>query len=134
MSREKPQVDTLNKHPEPFQHDLNPEAMAGQNLGIREAQPSKQGPTAYDAKPVHERFKQFSDDELKQLRLLPVGSRLEQGATYVDLNSLHLGEFTATGDMHVGPHNWMVAKKDVPYELWNRLLGVEPHERSRTRE
>jgi hypothetical protein len=67
----------LNKPPEPFQHDLNPKAMAGQNLGIREAQPSKQGPTAYDVKPVHECFKQFSDDELKQLRLLPVGSRLE---------------------------------------------------------
>jgi hypothetical protein len=68
---------------------------------------------------VHERFKHFSDDELKQLRLLPVGSRLEQGATYIDLNSLDLGEFTATGDMHVGQHNWVVAKKDVHYELWN---------------
>lgn len=134
MSRDKPQVETLNKHPEPFQHDLNPKAMAGQNLGISEAQPSKQGPTAYDVKPVHERFKQFSDDELKQLRLLPVGSRFEQGATYIDLNSLDLGEFTATGDMHVGPHNWVVAKKEVPYELWNRLLGVETQKRLPTNE
>jgi hypothetical protein len=80
---------------------------------------------------VHERFKQFSDDELKQLRLLPVGSRLEQGATYIDLNNLGLGEFTATGEMRVGSSNWVVAKKEVPYELWNRLLGAETPERLR---
>jgi hypothetical protein len=125
MSRDKPQVESMNKHPEPYQHDLNPDAMAGQNIGIGEAQPAKQGPTAYDVKPVHERLRQFSDDELKQLRLLPSTSRLEQGATYLDLNSLDLGEFTATGDMHVGPKHWLVAKKDVHYELWNRLLGIE---------
>ena len=35
------------------------------------------------------------------------------------INSLDLGEFTATGDMRVGDNNWLVAKKDVPYELWN---------------
>jgi hypothetical protein len=134
MSRDKPQAGTLHKHPEPYQHDLNPDAMAGQNLGISEAQPSKHGSTAYDVKPAHERLKQFSDDELKQLRLLPVGSRLAQGATYLDLNNLDLGEFTATGDMHVGPSNWLVAKKDVPYELWNRLLGVESPERFSTTE
>jgi hypothetical protein len=126
MSRDRPQVETLHKHSEPYRHDLNPHAMEGQNLGIGEAQPAKHGPTAYDAKPVHERLKHFSDDELKQLRLLPVGSRLEQGAMYLDLNTLDVGEFTATGDLHAGPNNWLVAKKDVPYELWNRLLGVEP--------
>jgi hypothetical protein len=74
----------LNNHPEPYQHDLDPNAMAGQNLGISEVQPSKHGPTAYEIKPVHERFKHCSDAELKQLRLLPVGSRLERGATYID--------------------------------------------------
>lgn len=134
MSRDKPQAEALTKHPEPYQHDLNPDAMAGQNLGIGEVQPSKHGPTAYDVKPVHNRFKQFSDTELKQLRLLPVGSRLEQGATYIDLNNLDLGEFTATGDMRVGDNNWLVAKKDVPYELWNRLLGIETSERLRRAE
>jgi hypothetical protein len=68
--------------------------MAGQNLGIDEAQPAKQGRTAYEVKPVHKRLKQFSDDELKQLRILPVGSRLEQGATYIDIHDLDIGEFT----------------------------------------
>jgi hypothetical protein len=88
------------------------------------------GPTAYDVKPVHKRFKHFSDDELKQLRILPLSSRLEQGATYIDLHHLHLGEFKATGDLEVGRNAWLVAKKDTPYELWNRLLGIEIPERS----
>jgi hypothetical protein len=79
MPREKLQVETLLKHPEPHQRDLNPNAMAGQNLGLSKAQAAKQGPTAYDVKPVHERLKRFSDDELKQLRILPPGNRLEQG-------------------------------------------------------
>jgi hypothetical protein len=130
MARENPQVETLHKHPEPYQRDLNPNAMARQNLGVSEAQPAKQRPTAYDVKPVHERFKHFSDDELKQLRVLPPGNRLEQGATYIDLNNLNLGEFKATGDMQVGRNAWLVAKKDTPYEFWNRLLGIETPEHS----
>jgi hypothetical protein len=129
MSREKPQAQTLHKHPEPYQHDLNPDAMAGQNIGLGEAQPAKTGPTAHDVKPIHRQLQGFTDDELKQIRLLPEGSRLEQGATYLDLATLELGEFTAMGDMRVGPNNRIVVKKEVDYELWNRLLGVEMPER-----
>jgi len=129
MAREKPQAQTLHKHPEPYQHDLNPEAMAGQNIGLGETQPAKTAPTAYDVKPVHRCLQGFADDELTQIRLLPAGSRLEQGATYFDLANLARGEFTATGDMEVGPNQWVVAKKEVPYQLWNRLLGVETPER-----
>jgi len=125
MSREKPQAQALHKHPAPYQHDLNPEAMAGQNIGLGEVQPSNQAPTAYDMKPVHRHLHAFSDDDLKRIPILPAGSRLEQGATYIDLTNLALGEFTATGEMRAGPHNWIVAKKAVPYELWNRLLGAE---------
>ena len=125
MSRENPQAQTLHKHPDPYQHDLNPHAMAGQNIGSGETQPAKTAPTAYDLKPVHRRVQEFSDAELKQLRILPEGTRLEQGATYLDLANLELGEFTATGEMSAGPHNWIVAKKEVPYELWNQLIGVE---------
>jgi hypothetical protein len=125
MSREKPQVQSLPKHPAPYQQDLNPDAMAGQNIGVGETQAAKEAPTAYDLKSVHRRLQEFSDADLKRLRILPAGSRLEQGATYIDLRNLALGEFTATGEMHAGPNNWMVAKKEVPYELWNRLRGEE---------
>ena len=65
-------------------------------------------------------------------RLVPrckPGARLQQGATYVDLNDLGRGEFTATGDMTAGPNNWYVAKDDVHYNLWNLLIGVETPER-----
>jgi hypothetical protein len=129
MAREKPQAQTLHKHPEPYQHDLNPDAMAGQNIGLGETQAAKTAPTAYEVKPVHQYLQEFADDELKQIRILPPESRLEQGATYLDLANLALGAFTATGDMQVGPHQWIVAKKEVPYQLWNRLLGVETPER-----
>jgi hypothetical protein len=129
MSREKPQAQTLRKHPEPYQQDLNPDAMAGQNIGLGETQPSKEAPTAYNVKSAHRQFQEFSDAELKLLRILPEGSRLEQGATYMDLRNLDIGEFTATGEMHAGPNNWIVAKKEVPYELWNRLRGAERWQR-----
>jgi hypothetical protein len=129
MSRDKLQAQTPRKHPEPYQHDLNPNAMAGQNMGLGETEPSRRGPTAYEVKPVRRRFRAFTDDELKQLHLLPPESRLEQGATYLDLANLDVGEFTATGERRAGPNNWIVAKKTVPYPLWNRLLGVDTPER-----
>ena len=103
--------------------------MAGQNIELGETQPANTAPTVYDITPVHRRCQECSDDELKQIRILPGGTRLEQGATYLDLAHLGLGEFTATGEMSAGPHHWMVAKKEVPYELWNRLIGVETPER-----
>jgi hypothetical protein len=124
MSREKPQAQALHKHPDPYQHDLNPDAMAGQNIGPGETQPAKTARTAYDHKEAHVRLHHLSADDLKQIRLLPDGSRMEQGATYLDLQHLDLGEFTATGGMQAGPGSWYVAKKTVPAELWNRLRGV----------
>ena len=60
-----------------------------------------------------------------QIPVLPQGSRLEQGATYIDLNNLERGEFTATGDMEAGPDNWYVPKTEVPYEIWNGLVGLK---------
>jgi hypothetical protein len=129
MSRDKPQAQTPQKHPEPYQHDLNPNAMAGQNIGLGETEPSRHAPTAYDVKSAHRHFHEFTDDELKQIHILPTEGRLEQGATYLDLMNLDVGEFTATGEMRAGPNNWIVAKKTVPYPLWNRLLGVETPER-----
>ena len=46
MSRDKPQAQTPQKHPKPYQHDLNPNAMAGQNIGLGETEPSRHAPTA----------------------------------------------------------------------------------------
>jgi len=118
------------KRPEKGRQDLNPDAMAGQNVGMAGPHPEKQAPTAYDLKEVHRRFQELTDDELKQIPILPEGSRLEQGATYIDLRNIERGELTATGGMEADPDNWYVPKSEVPYEIWNRLLGAKTPERS----
>ena len=86
-------------------------------------------PTAYDVKEAHRRLQGFTDDELTQLPILPPGSRLEQGATYVDLRDPERKEFKATGNMEAGRDNWYVPKANVDYGLWNRLTGATPPQR-----
>ena len=103
--------------------------MAGQNLGAAGPQAAPQSPKAYDLKAVHRQFSDFLDDELKRIRILPAGTRLEQGATYFDLKDPARGEFTARGDMEAGPDEWCVDKSDTDYQLWNRLIGVTNPER-----
>jgi hypothetical protein len=94
------------QHPQEWREDLNPEVMAGQNVGLAGPHPEKGARTGYDLKEVHLRLRQFADDDLKQIPVLPQGSRLEQGATYIDLSDLERGEFTATGDMEARPGHW----------------------------
>lgn len=131
-STDKPQTSTANQHPEEWRQDLNPHAMAGQNLGAAGPQMASPTPTAYEVKAAHRQLSNFSDEELKRIRILPAGTRLEQGATYVDLKNPAQGEFTARGDMEAGPDAWYVAKSDTDYLLWNRLLGVTNPERVET--
>src|SRR5215210_6821780 len=74
------------EHPAEWEGDLNPNRMAGQNVGERSSELEQSLPTAYDVKPAHRAFReQFEDDELKQIPIVPSGQRLQQGATYVDL-------------------------------------------------
>jgi len=123
-STDKPQTHTGDQHPEEWREDLNPHAMAGQNLGTTGPLTTSHVPTAYDLKAAHRQFSDFSDDELKRIRILPAGTRLEQGATYVDMKNLTQGEFTARGDMEAGPDEWCVTKSDTDYQLWNRLIRI----------
>jgi hypothetical protein len=113
------------QHPQEWRDELNPDVMAGQNVGLAGPHPEKRARTAHDLKSLHARLRQFMDDDLKQIPVLPQGSRLEQGATYIDLNNLERGEFTATGDMEAGPDNWYVPKTEVPYGIWNGLVGLK---------
>jgi hypothetical protein len=121
----KPQERTLDQHPVDWQQDLNPNAMAGQNLGPRGPHPEQDAKTLFDIKDLHARYRDWADDTLQQVPVLPAGSRLEQGATYIDLNEQEPREFTATGDMQAAARQHIVAKSSVPYEVWNRLLGIE---------
>jgi len=111
--------------------DLNPNAGAGVNDGNPAAHPEKAAgaATAHDLKAVQSRLQEFADNDLKEIVILPRGSRLAQGATYIDLHDAAPREFTAMGGMEAGEANWYVAKSDMDYVLWNRLIGVTTPER-----
>jgi hypothetical protein len=113
-----------------FDRDLNPDDFAGRNVGLQGPHPEKAATrTAFDLKPVHRALDYLTDDELQQIPVLPEGSRLEQGASYVDL----LGErreFRADGGMIVGRGMAVVPKSEVHYQMWNRLIGVDNPERT----
>lgn len=117
--------------PDEWQKDLNPKAMAGNNHGLEGDHPEKTGATrnAHEIKDLHRMLSDFSDDELKQISVLPPGTRLEQGATYLDLSEADPKPFTAMGAMEADENNSYVAKTAVDYELWNRLTGVTNPER-----
>lgn len=112
-----------------YADELRPHDHAGENWGTRGPHPELMAKTAYDVKGVHDAFDGWSDDDLKQIPILPEGSRLEQGATYIDLKLFEPREFSARADMSATSDNWYVLKSSVPYPLWNRLIGVENPER-----
>lgn len=112
------------QHPDEYRDDLNPNADAGQNHGLSNDQIEQDAPNAYDLKAVHHLLENITDANLKTIPVLPAGTRLEQGATYIDLHDPQRSEFKARGDMEAGPHNWYVPKTGVDYQLWNELIGV----------
>lgn len=123
--RLKPQAAAASAPADQFDRDLNPNTMAGQNIGSAGKHPEKHGRTAKGVKDVHAVLSDWSDDDLDQIPVVPDGARLEQDATYIDLSAPTRREFTATGDMSAERGQCLIAKKEVPYELWNRLRGVE---------
>jgi len=117
------------QHPDEWRGDLNPDRLAGQNVGPASSVGEKESRTAYDVKDLHDRLRGFPDDMLKQIPILAVGSRLQQGATYVDLNDPAAREITGMGDMEVGPEHYYVPKSEVDHFTWNRLLDIRTPER-----
>ena len=66
---------------------------------------------------------QLSDDELKRVPVLPAGTCLRQGATYVNLADEEPYAFTARGYVTVGDGDAFALKDDVPFDIWHRLIG-----------
>ncbi|CAA9568137.1 MAG: hypothetical protein AVDCRST_MAG49-3288 [uncultured Thermomicrobiales bacterium] len=110
--------------------DQQPEAPDGE-LRTRRTAPgdAQDGPTAFDSKTAHARLDGFTDDELKQITLVPEGSQLEQGATYLDLLDPTGGEIVGTTDLVADDAHLYVAKRAVDFGLWNRLRGVDDPDR-----
>lgn len=109
-----------DKHPPEYQKDLAPDASKGLNFGLE----GRNFPTrvASEIKKLTEMLTDFTTDELRQIPVLCAGARLETQATYVNLANPYPHEIQALGDEDVGPDDLYVAKKDVPYQLWNRLV------------
>lgn len=105
-----------------FSHDLEPNNFAGENRGPSTLNYSQ---TANDIKELHTILADLTSDERKTIVLVSEGSRLEQGAKYIDLKHLEQGEFTAKADMVATPDHYYVPKKEIDYVLWNRLNQVD---------
>lgn len=100
-----------------FAADLAPAAPAAPGGHVEEST------SAADDKELASELGELDPDELSRLSVLAVGTRLEQGGTYVDLDELDSGPFKAIGSQEAGADNRYVAKRDTDHELWNRLVG-----------
>lgn len=110
--------------------DLHADGLKGRNAGMMGTHPEKRaGNTAYDTKPVHRLLHDFTDDDLQRILVMPPGSRLEQGATYVDLADPARREFTAMGGERAEADHWYIPKAGTDPYLWNRMTGVKNRER-----
>jgi hypothetical protein len=117
----KPQA--RQKHPSQWQQDLNPGHLAGQNIGPPADELGLSHVTAFHLRKRGRPVGGLDDEELKQVPLVPVGSRLQQGATYVNLAGDSWQEFTATAEITASSGDAYAPKDQVPYEIWNRLIG-----------
>jgi hypothetical protein len=111
-----------NKHPEEVEEILNPRAGEGQNHGEMPQSGKPHHPTARDIKELHLTLRDYGDEELERIPVVPCGTRLEQGATYIDLRQKDRCEFTASAQDVAGEDNWYVPKSRVDRPLWNRLM------------
>jgi hypothetical protein len=108
--------------------DLTANDRAGMNQGMEGQHPEWYGRSGASIKELHTRLADLTNDQLKQLVILPEGSRLKQGAKYLDLERLDQGEFVATAGMSVEPGQQLIAKHNTDYLLWDHLAGVAEEE------
>ncbi len=91
----------MPKPEDEFTPDLDPQPLAGRNYGDQ-GPDTTTGTPASEFKKLYDELPGFTDDELASLPVVEQGTRLEQGKTYIDLNDLSRGEFTARGRMSRG--------------------------------
>jgi hypothetical protein len=108
-----------------YQEDLHPDFGAGVNAGPRRSQELEIWINADEIKQMHDWLPELTDALLKQIPVIPLGARLKQGATYLDLADPQRRPFTAQGGMVADLDHYCVPKEHVDYVLWNVLTGVE---------
>jgi hypothetical protein len=107
-----------------YRKDLNPDFEAGHNYGLEGEEAELGAAAAFDYKDMQDLLPGWTGSDLRQLIIVPEGSRLQQGATYFDLRDPARGEFTARGDMVAEPDSRLVPKDRTQYDLWNRLVSI----------
>jgi hypothetical protein len=112
------------KHPPHIERELSPGIAAVRTRGTAEATEPKTRP-ASELKDLVRVLRDFTSDELRQIRVVVPGSRLAPGATYLDVRAPSGGPFVAPEESHAGKDSWFVPKADVTPPLWNRLLRTE---------
>jgi len=122
--------EKAERQPEPhpaqsddFEEDLRPDNFKGANYSLG-SEPVDVGLRASDIKELYGKLADLTDDELRNIVIVPLGEHLEQGAKYIDLLHLEQGEFVATADMISDEDHYYVPKKHTDYVLWNRLRQV----------
>ena len=112
-----------------FDRDLRPHEGQGENSGVASEIAPDKLMRAYDDKDLVDAMTNFNSDELKNILIVPVGMKLEQGAKYVDLNDPDRMEIVASGENPVTPAleaqsgQKLVPKSQTDYELWDKLMG-----------
>ncbi|HEU4643670.1 MAG TPA: hypothetical protein VFS44_14530 [Gemmatimonadaceae bacterium] len=124
-SRQERKPQQEEKHPPEWERDLDPHHMAGQNYGGTFEERERPIETAYELKGIHRALADMHDDELKQIPILREGTRLQQGATYIDLTEHPPHELKPNGGVEVERGHFYVPKDRVPYWIWNKLIGEE---------
>ncbi|HEU4572837.1 MAG TPA: hypothetical protein VFR93_09120, partial [Candidatus Limnocylindrales bacterium] len=71
--------------------------------------------------PLPPELADLPDDARERLTILVPGTRLEAGGTYIDLDNLAAGPFTARDGDVVPDGRRIVSKKAIDFELWNRI-------------
>ena len=112
----------MQKHPDDWNKDLNPDRLEGQNIGASSKPDNLRAYTAADIDVLAGRLNSFSRDELSQIPIIRVGTKLKQGAVYLDMRIPAPVPFTATADTQATELNYYTPKAEIPYELWDRLV------------
>lgn len=105
------------------QDDVTPDFFVEISSVLEAPHKEHQTLTAYDIPSLCRRLFGFCNADLKQIPVLPGGSRLEQGATYLDLTERPPRAFMALDDMEASAGHFYASRSQVPERLWNRLLG-----------
>jgi hypothetical protein len=74
-------------------------------------------------KDVVNNLPELTADELARLSVLELGTELEQGGVYLDLDDAGRVPFKALGGHRVQDGQRIVSKRDTDYLLWNQLVG-----------